>query len=234
MDAPRLTRGVTLAVGMRGTTSETRNRAVLPLRPRRRGRARTADRLRLAAGVVASLALGLGSLDWALRPGVATGEIENGPWRTSIVTGSPSADLYTRARVAVDLVLALSSPETIYYTAATDSEGRPLDARCEYRLEGEALPARWWSVTTYGSDRFLIPNAAGRYSLSRSSAATAPDGAWRAQVSRDVRPGNWLPAGQPGSTGPFTVTLRLFDPAPAATESPHSIALPRVVRQVCS
>jgi hypothetical protein len=150
------------------------------------------------------------------------------------VTGRPEADLYTRARVAMDLLLALGTPETVYFTAATDSEGRLLESRCEYRIEGQALPARWWSVTTYGPDRFLIPNDAGRYSLARDTVLTSPEGTWQARASREIRPGNWLPSGPPGSRGPFTVTLRLFDPEPEVTDSPRSIGLPRIVREACS
>ena len=216
---------------MADTFDRTGSFAVVPFPPRKaRGRRRHAGR-RFVAGVVASLALGLGSLYLAVRPGLAVGEIANGPWRTSFVTGSPSADLYTRARVAIDLLLALRAPESIYYTAATDSEGRTLDARCVYRLEGRALPARWWSLTSYGPDRFLIPNDADRYSVSRSTLSSSPEGLWQAHVSREIRPGNWLPS---GTKGPFTLTLRLFDPAPIATESPRSIALPRVLRESCS
>ena len=205
---------------------------VLQFRPRTRTepRERLHSALRAAAGAVASLALGLGSLYLAVRPGTTIGEVSNGPWHSSVVTGSPQADLYTRARVAVDLLLALRAPESIYYTAATDSEGRPLDARCEYRLEGRDIPARWWSLTSYGADRFLIPNPAGRYSVSRSTVVASPEGLWQARISRERQPGNWLPSGE----GRFTLTLRLFDPAPVATESPRSIALPRVLREACS
>ena len=223
-----------MAGHMRAIDDSLGRRAVLPLPRRSPLRAEARAGLRIAAGVVASLVLGLGSLYLAVRPGMAGGEIANGPWRTSFVTGSPQADVYTRARVAVDLLLALSAPESLYYTAATDSEGRPLDARCEYVLAGGELPARWWSLTSYGPDRFLIPNAAGRYSFSRTSVTSTPEGAWQAHVSRQLEPGNWLPSGPPGSEGSFTLTLRLFDPAPIATESPRSIALPLVLREACS
>jgi hypothetical protein len=189
---------------------------------------------RVGAGVVSALALGLGSLYFAVRPGVARGEVTNGPWHTSLVVGSASADLYTRARVSLDLLLSLNTTEMLYFTAVSDSEGRPFDARCAYRIEGGELPARWWSVTSYGRNGFLIPNEAGLYSVSQSSIVRAVDGSWRAQLSCDRQPGNWLPAGRPSAAGPFTLTLRLFDPQPVAIESPSSIDLPRIVREACS
>lgn len=189
---------------------------------------------RVGAGAVAALVLGLGTLYFAVRTGVARGEVTNGPWRTSLVVGSASADLYTRARVSLDLLLASGMAESLYFTAASDSERRPLDARCAYRIEGGDLPARWWSLTPYGVDGYLIPNEAGLYSVNQSSTARAADGSWRAQLSRERQPGNWLPAGRPRAAGPFTLTLRLFDPEPVAIESAGSIALPRIVREACS
>lgn len=208
--------------------------AVLPFPRPPRPRVDPSAALRAVVGLAASLALGLGSAYYAVRSGVAGGEIANGPWRTSVVTGSPEADIYTRARVAVDLLLAISAPATLYYTAATDSDGRPLDASCDYVLEGGELPTRWWSLTSYGPDGFLIRNAAGRYSISRDNVARSPGGGWKGRVSRRLAPGNWLPSGPVGGKGSFTLTLRLFDPAPVANESPRSIALPRVLREACS
>lgn len=207
--------------------------SVRRLEPSRPSAARGLTVLRIVAGVLTSLVLGLGSLEWALRPGIASGEIANGPWRTSVVNGSRYADLYTRARVSVDKLLALSAPESLYYTAATDSEGRPLEARCRYRLEGEDLPARWWSVTSYGPDGFLIANPSSRYSISRANLSLSAEGRWHALVSRDVREGNWLPSAPPGSEGSFTLTLRLYDPERSAIENPRSIPLPRVLRELC-
>jgi hypothetical protein len=188
-------------------------------------------RLALAIGV--ALVLGLGSAYYAVRIGLSGGEIANGPWRTSLVTGSQQADLYTRARVAVGGLLALAPSETVYWNADVDAAGRPLDARCDYRVEGEELPARWWSLTAYAADHFLIPNDAGRYSFSQTTLARAPGGPWTLTVSTETRSGNWLPSGRSGATGPFALTLRLYNPAPEVHEQAASVRLPRIEREGC-
>ena len=185
---------------------------------------------RLAGAAALALALGLWSAQRAVRSGFAGGEVANGPWRTSFVTGSTDADMYTRARVAVGGLLALAPSETVYWTAERDADGKPLDARCDYRVEGEELPARWWSVTLYGADQFLVPNDAGRFSFSQTTLAREPGGPWQIDVSGQPRSGNWLPS---GAAGTFSLTLRLYNPKPEVYEQPAQLALPRIVRGDC-
>jgi hypothetical protein len=189
--------------------------------------------LRLAGAAFLALVLGLASAWWTIRSGLSGGEVANGPWRTSFLTGSSDADMYTRARVAVGGLLALAPSETVYWNADRDADGAPLDARCDYRVEGEELPARWWSLTAYGADHFLIPNEPGRFSFSQTTLARAPGGPWTIQVSSEPHAGNWLPSGRTGASGPFALTLRLYNPARAVTEQPEKLALPRIVREAC-
>jgi hypothetical protein len=189
--------------------------------------------IRLALAIGSALVLGLGSAYQAVRSGLSGGEVANGPWRTSLVTGSAEADLYTRARVAVGGLLALAPSETVYWNAEHDGEGRPLDARCDYAVAGSELPARWWSITAYAADHFLIPNDAGRYSFSQTTLAREPGGPWRMRVATEPKPGDWLPSGRTGASGPFALTLRLYNPAPDVYERPASVALPRIEREAC-
>jgi hypothetical protein len=189
--------------------------------------------LRLAGAAVLAIALGLASAYLAVRSGLSGGEVSNGPWRTSFLTGSSDADLYTRARVAVGGLLALAPTETVYWNADTDAGGESLDARCDYRVEGDELSARWWSVTAYGADSFLIPNDGGRFSFSQTTLARAPGGPWAMTVSSEPHAGNWLPSGRSGASGPFALTLRLYNPQPSVYEQPTVVALPRIVRESC-
>jgi hypothetical protein len=190
--------------------------------------------MRFVIAALAVLVLGLGSAYAALRSGFAGGDVSNGPWRTSLVTGSPDADPYTRARVAIGGLLALAPSETIYFTASTDDAGDSLSARCDYRLEGRELAARWWSVTAYAADDYLIPNDGGRYSLSQTTLAReSPGGAFRALVSPEPHDGNWLPSGRSGEAGAFSLTLRLYNPAPGVAASPATAELPAIVREAC-
>lgn len=192
--------------------------------------------VRLVLAIGAALVLGLGSAYQVVRSGLSGGEIANGPWRTSLLTGSQEAGLYTRARVAVGGLLALAPSETVYWNAEGDAEGRPLDARCDYRVEGVELPARWWSVTAYGADHFLIPNDAGRYSFSQTTLTRAPGGSWAMRVSTEPKPSevsDWLPSGRSGASEPFALTLRLYNPAPEVYEQAATVALPRIEREAC-
>lgn len=203
--------------------------------------------IRLALAIGASIVLGLGSAWYAVSAGLSGGEVANGPWRTSLVTGSQQADLHTRARVAVGGLLALAPSETVYWNADVDAEGHRLDARCDYRIEGEELPARWWSLTAYAADHFLIPNDAGRHSFSQTTLARAPGGPWTIRVSTEPAPvasgarseakqsevENWLPSGRSGAADPFALTLRLYNPSPEVYEQPDAVHLPRIVRERC-
>ncbi len=188
---------------------------------------------RLAGAAALAIALGLATAYQAVRSGLSGGEVSNGPWRTSFVTGSSDADLHTRARVAVGGLLALAPSETVYWNADTDADGQALDARCDYRVDGDELAARWWSITAYGADHFLIPNDAGRFSFSQTTLARAPGGPWAIVVSSEPNAGNWLPSGRAGASGPFALTLRLYNPQPAVYEEPRAVALPRIVREAC-
>src|SRR5678815_316989 len=108
--------------------------------------------------------LGLGATWLTVIRGVAMGgAVSNGPWRTSLEAGSREGGMYLRAGIAVHGLLALNRSETVYYTATTDSSGIALDGRCTYRVRGRDPKSRWWSITAYGPDDYLIPNTAHRY-----------------------------------------------------------------------
>ena len=146
----------------------------------------------------------------------------DGPWKTSLVTGSPQSDPYTRARVALHGLLALNRQETIYYTATTDSEGHALDGDCRYEIRGRDPNTRWWSITAYGADDFLIPNAANLYSVSATSIGGAKDGTFRDPGRRlnghqNKADANWIPTG----TESFSLTLRLYNPGPTWRSIPN-------------
>ncbi|MGB5092394.1 MAG: DUF1214 domain-containing protein, partial [Parvibaculum sp.] len=116
------------------------------------------------SALVMALLLGTGSAYLALQDAQARGGIHSGPWATSTRFGSPEADMYTRARVALFGLLALDKKETMYFIANTDSNGEKLSGSCTYRVQGHDLAARWWSITAYASDSFLIPNEAHVFS----------------------------------------------------------------------
>jgi hypothetical protein len=181
--------------------------------------------LTLAAGT----ALGLAAT-WATAiHGTKSGGIGDGPWRTNLFAGSSEGSPYLRAYIAVHGLLALSREETVYYSAAADSDGHALDGNCTYQLEGRDPPARWWSITAYGADDFLIPNTADRYSVSMNSVTRRPDGTFAVTLTKKPTGGDWIPV----AAGRFDLTVRLYDPQAAAVADPAHVALPTIKKAAC-
>lgn len=187
----------------------------------------------LAAVALAGV-LGWGSALLRLRWFVGLGDIEIGPWQTSTKTGSAQADALLRAAIAVNAILAMNREQAIYFVARTDSAGHRLDGRCRYRVTGSDPDSRWWSLTVYGSDRFLVPNAEHRYSASRESVTRDADGRYAVRLSRQrpegLADGDWAALPE----GAFLLTLRLYQPSPAVTADTAHVKLPEIVAEACA
>jgi len=181
--------------------------------------------------ILISLILGVGSALWVVFSPPEEITVENGPWKTSLDAGSEDSGTYIRATVALIGLLALNKSEAVYYVARTDSQGRPLRSSCDYRVEGKsALPARWWSITLYGTYTFFIPNQLKRYSYNNSTVRYNDDGSFTINISRKEHPGNWLPSGEEKQ---LHVALRLYNPGSSVYEHPGKIGLPEIVREEC-
>ncbi len=185
--------------------------------------------LKIFVTLAAGIALGLAAT-WAIVIRVSkSGGIHDGPWRTSLLAGSSEGDPYLRAYVAVHGLLALSRKETVYYNASDDSEGHALDGNCTYRIVGHDPPARWWSITAYGTDDFLIPNPADRYSVSMNSVMRQTDGSFVVTVSKKNAETNWIPV----AAGRFDLTIRLYNPQATVAAHPGDVALPTIEKAAC-
>ena len=156
----------------------------------------------------------------------------SGGWMGSRATGSVDADAWTRARVALTGLMALNRTQAIYFVRTTDDSGTALDEACRYRVSGGALPGRWWSITVYAPDGFLPRN--GDHALSFDGARVQRDatGHWQALVARAPQPGSAWASSR--GAGRFDLTLRIYNPTPAAQADFTTIALPHVVRLDCA
>jgi hypothetical protein len=190
--------------------------------------------MKLAAKILAMLFLGtaLGLLaTWlTIFRHDLPGGISDGPWKTNLLIGSSGGGIYTRASVAVHGLLALNRSETIYYTASVDDGGKRLNGRCSYLVTGRDPPARWWSITVYGGDDYLIPNPAGRYSISKTSVLRDASGQFVAPVAPKASGPNALPT----NGKKFSLTLRLYNPSPAVAADPARVKLPDIHKVTCS
>lgn len=182
------------------------------------------------AVIVVGAALGLLSVWVALNAEGRWGTVRNGPWRSLIEAGSPDANPYARAVVALDALLALDARETIYFTADRDEDGNALRGDCDYRIAGSDPGARWWSITVYGADRFLIKNVARRFSYTLANLAREAPGRFEISLAPAEHPGNWLPS---GGQGAIFLALRLYNPEAAVAQDPAHAALPSIRRERC-
>jgi hypothetical protein len=179
-----------------------------------------------AAVLIVATALAAGSAWWMVKRAPPSNVIRVGPWQTNPAAGSVDAGLYARARVALDGLFALNRTEAIYFTAVRDDDGQPLRARCVYLVEGRPVAARWWSITAYADDHFLIPNSANRFSFNMGNLKLGPDGAFKVMAAPTAQSGDWLPTGDGG--GGFNLLFRLYNPAPEIAANPGTVRLPSI------
>jgi hypothetical protein len=166
-----------------------------------------------------------------VRGGLNDGVVSSGPWETGKSFGTVDASTLTRAKVALSGLLALPAKEAMYFTATRDSNGRALDGRCTYDVRGGTLDGRWWSVTLYEGEGWLVKNAARRWSIPASAVATDAQGRWSFTVSPDSQSGSWLPT---GSAEAFDLTLRLYHPSADIIKSPETAQMPAIDRKGCA
>lgn len=186
--------------------------------------------LRFLAALVLAAVIGLGSAYLAVTRSGTSGTVKNGPWTTNLTTGGADADDYTRTGVALTGLLALNKNETIYYNAVADSNGEPLNGACTYRIEGRDPDARWWSITVYGNDHFLVDTPTRRYSVSKTNVVRSTEGAFVVRLSTVEEEANWIATSPDG----FQLTLRLYHPGPTVKDGPESVPLPAIVKEACS
>ena len=150
--------------------------------------------------------------------------IINGSWREHNLANVGTDRLLT-ARIADVVLYALRPDETLYLIAREDDEGKPLRAEHDYVIRGVPLRARYWSITMYGDDYFLIPNEAGRYNFNMMNLKYESDSSFTIHVSAKKKEGNWLPS---GSSRRFCLALRLYEPDKELYENIRTVRLPSI------
>jgi hypothetical protein len=173
--------------------------------------------------------IGYFSVDPAINLVGNWGNIKNGPWSTNFSIGSSEANPYVRAWVAQNGLMALNKSETIYLDAYSDDTGEPLIGDRDYTIQGRAPDARWWDITVYDQDGFLIANDQNRYAYSSTDIKFEPDGSFKIYLSRTPQQGNWLSA---GNAKEMSLYLRLHSPGPAYLDAKtlQRAELPHITR----
>jgi hypothetical protein len=157
----------------------------------------------------------------ASRVDVLGQALANGGWLVlNPKVGRYGTDYLLRAQLAILGIGANTPEESVYPTALADSSGALLTGANRYRMvfrPGKLPPVRgFWSITMYDFDGFLVPNAAGRYSVgpTHPPLVRRGDGSIVIAIQR-TRPAerdvNWLPA----PAGGFRLSMRLYWPKPS-------------------
>lgn len=166
-------------------------------------------RLALAALVVLAIAavLGLSATWWTAANGLPASGLTIGVWRAEPDVGTLGADPYEIATTVRSGEAPLAYGDGLAFTAATDDDGRPFDAACDYELEGELPAARLWTLALF--EPFGRRFSTGAKDLSMTSADVMRlGGPLHVSLSRHARPGNWAPV---EGTGRFVLRLTLYE-----------------------
>jgi len=184
-----------------------------------------------AAAIIAGIILGAASAWATLEIAGASFAQRYGAWTHNRAAGSTAAGPYTRAIIAKEGLLALSSREALYFNLAEDQDGRALSEACIYELSGREPAARWWSVTLYADDGFLAQNNDHAHSVDASHVSADQGGLWRVRVA-PVRGDAvyWLSSRSAGRD--FSLMLRVYNPQRDFRASAET--LPELTRLSCA
>lgn len=153
---------------------------------------------------------------------------KNGCWRTVSTLGT-NVGLIDRARVSVSGLFALSKKEVVYFIGSHDENGDPLMADKNYIIEGKDMDARFWSITAYASDFFLIPNPEKIFSFNDSNVDYGENRQFKIHLSPKKQEGDWLPTGNKKQR--IYLNLRLYNPSPSISDNLETTPLP-IIKEI--
>jgi hypothetical protein len=185
----------------------------------------------LAVVVPAAVVLGIGTAWYMVQAGTRLSTRAIGPWVTWTGAGRSDAEPYTRAHIALNSLLPVSSTSELTFRAKTDSRGDRLTSACDYTVVMDDFEPAWWSLAVFDGAGRLVANPAERYGFTSATAMREPRGRTVVTLARDARPGNWLPSGR---SNRIVLVLTVQDSSwAAAVDGSASKALPQVLRTVC-
>jgi hypothetical protein len=153
---------------------------------------------------------GLSATWWTVVHGLPYGGLTIGPWRAEPDIGSLDANAYLRAGIAREGVAPLSYGDGLAFTALADDDGRPLQASCDYMLEGDLPAARLWTLAVFSPQGALLATRSDRHATSSAEATRALGAPLMVALSQEAQPGAWLPL---AGSGGIALRLSLYDTA---------------------
>ncbi|HSD05769.1 DUF1214 domain-containing protein [Flavobacterium sp.] len=150
--------------------------------------------LGLALVILAGI-LGSGIGFYNIKSGKNSSQRTIGSWQTVDKDKDlNTADLLTVAQVAVYGTYALTKKEVIYLSASTDSDGNAIDTKSDYVISGKKLDAKYWSITAYDENGFLIKNPINKYGYNQENVKYEADStSYKINLSASEKAENWLP-----------------------------------------
>ena len=179
--------------------------------------------------LVVAIIAGGGIAIYKIRSWKNSSNISIGSWQT-IGKGNDvnSDDLLSIAQIAVYATFPLKKSEVIYLTATTDSEGNTLDDQHDYVVTGKKFDARYWSITAYDQDGFLIKNTAQKYSYNGENVQYDADNtSYKISLSATTKSVNWLST---AGTKKVLLAIRLYQPSEQLRSSLNPDAVPVIKR----
>nr|WP_321457701.1 DUF1214 domain-containing protein [uncultured Cohaesibacter sp.] len=179
---------------------------------------------------VVAIGLGIGSAYFAVNHSDRLDQFKIGPWHAWPNAAGPEVNPYSEADQARRGSLQLAAGEGVAFVAKTDDEGTPLDGACQYRVVGNELPARVWTLTLTDQNGRLVPNPSNRYSLHNQDIARVSGRQYEIDIGPDVMGGNWLRS-EPDM--PFHLILRLYETPHTRGGGYSEIKLPHIAWVSC-
>ena len=170
---------------------------------------------------------------WANRQINNTAKDPNLIIRSGVWGYFPSMDLAAsdiqRAYIGRIGLLALQESEVLYFVAAQDEDGNPLNSAYNYKLSGKNFDARYWSYTLYGKDHFLIPNEEERFTfnLENIEYADSTHSQYDIFISKEEKGKNWLPSGNAEN---MSILLRMYNPEEHVYKNKEQLELPKIIK----
>jgi hypothetical protein len=164
--------------------------------------------MRALLAMLCGLALGFVVTAATLKEGYGFGAFRVGPWIAWPRAGDPDIDPYARAALARRGEAPLGRDEGLAFVASADSDGGPLDSRCDYRVADPLPAARYWTLGLASPSGAPLANPTERHGYTSADILRREGGAFDLAISRHARPGNWL---SPGDANSFVLVLRLYE-----------------------
>lgn len=183
--------------------------------------------------IILSIAVGGGtaSVWYMLNSSVGFGAVRNGVWVAYPAAGTPRADPYSTARRARDAELPLGAAEGLAFYARTDSTGRALSGRCNYRIVGNVPVARFWTFHVADNQlNSLTKNGLQPQALHSRQILRRPDGSFVLRLGPDPAPGNWM---RISLAAPVAFVLTLYDTPVTSTTGAEDQVFPEILRSGC-